>query len=190
MSDANYPGLWLRLTLSLWRISSLGKSGNEELPEARRRSCAASAGENKTHPRVVYFPRTIKSWQKDIREDSNTHGLAQPPLNKHNQENRCLKSTQISLIKQEQSADTTLIFMCGCVTEPRGECITQCQGWMDGPALTHSALQPDHTLTPCRSEREKQSPWNIRYSWREFDGARTAMWQMERALPVCVWPLL
>ncbi len=34
------------------------------------------------------------------------------------------------------------------------ECIRWCQGWIDCQALTHSALQRDHMLTPCQSERE------------------------------------
>lgn len=39
--------------------------------------------------------------------------------------------------------------------EPIGECIKWCQGWIDRQALTHSALQRDHMLTPCQSEREE-----------------------------------
>lgn len=47
--------------------------------------------------------------------------------------------------------------MYGSVTEPRGECISWCLGWIDHPDLTHSAFQRDHMLTPCQSEKEENN---------------------------------
>lgn len=43
-------------------------------------------------------------------------------------ESRTRSPYRFSPIKQQQSADTTLIFMCGSAIEPRGECIRRCQG--------------------------------------------------------------